>query len=224
MPKKSALLLGGSGLIGGHCLEYLLGDAYYSQVDVLVRRPLMMDHPKLRQHQVSFEQLNDHASKIQANDIYCCLGTIIKKAGSQSAFYEVDFTYPTEAAKLSFANGAERFLLVSALGANAGSKIFYNRVKGEVEEAIAEFGFQGFFIFQPSLLLGERQEKRPWEAYGQKAYQWFSFAFKGKLKQYRAIEAKAVAYAMVTVAKEQRQGKHVFKSHDIQSIYDQERD
>jgi len=223
MRKKMALLLGGSGLVGGHCLDYLLNDEYYTQVKALVRRPLSVEHPKLIQHQVSFDKLKDHLAKIKANDVYCCLGTTIKKAGSQKAFRKVDFSYPKEIAKLSLANGAEQFLLISALGANPNSLIFYNRVKGEVEQAIAQCGFQGFYIFRPSLLLGERKERRLSEEFGQKIFQWLSFGFMGVLKKYKPIEGKAVAFAMVEIAKEQRQGKQIFESSHIQSIYDQRR-
>ena len=213
--------MGGSGLTGGHCLEYLLNDAHYKQVVALVRQPLSAEHPKLIQHRVDFNQLNDCLDRIQINDVYCCLGTTIKKAGSQKAFHEVDFVYPAEIAKLSLANGAEQFLLISALGANPRSAIFYNRVKGEVEEAIARYGFKGFYIFRPSLLLGERQESRPAEKFGKNFFQWFSFVFKGVLQKYKPVESKAVAFAMVKVAKEQPLGKRIFESRQIQSIYDQ---
>ena len=221
MPQKTALLLGGSGLTGGHCLNYLLNDAHYKQVTALVRRPLSVEHPKLIQQQVDFNQLNDCLADMQINDVYCCLGTTIKKAGSQKAFYEVDFVYPTEIAKLSLANGAEQFLLISALGANLTSSIFYNRVKGEVEEAIGRYGFKGFYIFRPSLLLGKRQERRPAEKFGENFFQWFSFVFKGGLQKYKPIESRAVAFAMVEVAKKQPLGKRIFESRRIQAIYDQ---
>jgi len=224
MEQKTALLVGGSGLTGGHCLDYLLHDAHYTQVQALVRRPLSIEHPKLVQHQVDFKQLSDCLAGIQANDVFCCLGTTIKKAGSQTAFYEVDFTYPTEIAKLSIATGAEQFLFISALGANPGSAVFYNRVKGEVEEAIARYGFKGFYIFRPSLLLGKRQERRPAEEFGETFFRWFSFVFKGALQKYKPIESRAVAYAMVAVAKEQPLGKRIIESCRIQSIYDRLRD
>ena len=224
MTQKTALLFGGSGLTGGHCLDYLLHDTHYTQVQALVRHPLPIEHPKLVQHQVNFNQLNGGLAGIQANDVFCCLGTTINKAGSQTAFYEVDFTYPTEIAKLSIANGAEQFMLISALGANPGSAVFYNRVKGEVEEAIARYGFKGFYIFRPSLLLGKRQESRPAEKFGEIFFRWFSFVFKGPLQKYRPIESRAVAYAMVAVAKEQPLGKQIIESRRIQSIYDKRRD
>ncbi len=221
MVQKTALLLGGSGLTGGHCLEYLLNDAHYNQVVALVRRPLSVEHPKLIQHQADFHRLEDCLAGMRINDVFCCLGTTIKKAGSQKAFYEVDFVYPTEIAKLSLASGAEQFLLISALGADPGSAIFYNRVKGEVEEAIARYGFKGFYIFRPSLLLGKRRESRPAEKFGQKLFHWFSFIFKGFLQKYKPIESRAVAFAMVAVAKEQPLGKRIIESRRIQAIYDQ---
>lgn len=221
MPQKIALLLGASGLIGRHCLDYLLSDDHYDQVVVLVRRPLSVEHPKLIQQQVDFAQVEDYHSKIQATDVYCCLGTTIKKAGSREAFYEVDFTYPTEIAKLSIANGAERFLFVSALGANPRSSIFYNRVKGEVEQAIGQYGFKGFYVFRPSLLLGRRLERRPAEEFAEKISRWFSFVFKGWMKKYQPIKGKAVAFAMVEVAKESPFGKQIVESPQIQSIFDQ---
>lgn len=221
MPQKTALLLGASGLTGGHCLDYLLRDAHYKQVVALVRRPLPVEHPKLVQHQVDFTDLNNCPAGMQINDVFCCLGTTIKKAGSQKAFYEVDFVYPTEIAKLSLAMGAEQFLLISALGANPKSSIFYNRVKGKVEEAIAGYGFKGFCIFRPSLLLGERKENRPAEKFGEKLFSWFSFAFIGALQKYKPIESRAVAFAMVEVAREQLQGKRIVESSEMQSMYDQ---
>ena len=98
---KTALLIGASGLTGGHCLDYLLNDDHYSHVTTLVRRPLPIEHPKLIQHQTDFNHLNDSLAGIKADDVFCCLGSTIKKAGSQKAFYEVDFTYPAEIAKLS---------------------------------------------------------------------------------------------------------------------------
>jgi uncharacterized protein YbjT (DUF2867 family) len=223
MEQKTALLLGGSGLTGGHCLDYLLNDAHYKQVIAVVRRPLPVEHPKLIQHQVDFNQLDGCLADIKYNDVFCCLGTTIKKAGSQKAFYKVDFTYPTEIAKLSHACGAEQFMLISALGANPGSSVFYNRVKGEVEEAIARYGFKGFYIFRPSLLLGKRQEKRPAEQLGEKFFRLFSFVFKGGLQKYSPIESRAVAFAMVAVAKEYPLGKRIIESRQIQSIYDQQK-
>jgi uncharacterized protein YbjT (DUF2867 family) len=216
---KTALLIGSSGLVGSHCLDYLLADEYYSHVEILVRRPLAVEHPKLIQHELNFEQLNEEVSKIKVNDVYCCLGTTIKIAGSQEAFRAVDFTYPIEIAKLCRANGADQFLLVTALGANPNSSIFYNRVKGEVEASISKLDFKSIYIFQPSLLLGKRPNRRLGEEIGQNISKWLSFVFKGPINKYKPIEAKAVAFAMIQSSKTQLQGTQIIESSQIQAIY-----
>ncbi|HVF27949.1 MAG TPA: NAD(P)H-binding protein, partial [Pyrinomonadaceae bacterium] len=122
---RSALLVGATGLVGGHCLNLLLEDAAYQRVVALGRRMLPVVHQKLEQHVVDFDKLTDYAHLIRAQDIFCCLGTTIKKAGSREAFRRVDFTYPHEVARIAAENGAEQMLLVSALGADAKSRVFY---------------------------------------------------------------------------------------------------
>jgi uncharacterized protein YbjT (DUF2867 family) len=215
---KSALLLGASGLVGGHCLQRLLDDAAYGKVITLVRKPLALHHPKLEQQMVDFSDLQNYAHWVKAHDVYCCLGTTIKKAGSQAAFRQVDFTYPFEVAKIAAANGAGQFLIVTALGANSDSRIFYNRVKGEVEAAIAPLAFRAVHIFRPSLLLGERQEFRLGEKIGEGAAKIFSFLFVGPLRKYRPIEASVVAAAMVAVAKRNWAGANIYESDQIQAL------
>jgi len=217
---RSALLLGASGLVGGHCLDLLLEDDTYREVVTLGRRFLRRDHPKLKQYLIDFDRLSDQARLVRAQDVFCCLGTTIKKAGSKEAFYKVDFTYPCQAAKIAAQNGAEQFLLVSALGANARSSVFYNRVKGEVESAIGQLSFQGVQIFRPSLLLGERAEFRLVERMTERAATLVRFLLIGSLKKYRPIEARAVASAMIQVAQNHSPGVNVYESDRMQSIVD----
>ena len=133
-------------------------------------------------------------------DVFVALGTTIKKAGSQQAFYRVDYNYPFQVAYLAQQRGAQRFLMVSALGANAASRVFYNRVKGEAENAIRELGLPKVWFFRPSLLLGERAESRPGEKLGQAIGKWIAPLLVGRLRRYRPIEADAVAAAMVYTA------------------------
>ena len=213
---RSALLLGGSGLIGGHCLDLLLADQAYSRVVILVRKPLSRAHPKLQQSVADFDHLDRVAALLRVNDVFCCLGTTIKKAGSQEAFRQVDFEYPVALAKLAAQNGAAQFLLVTALGANPRSSIFYNRVKGEVEAAIQSLPFRAIHIFRPSLLVGRRAEIRLGEKIGEKVMQWFSFLFIAAWRKYRPIPARAVAVAMVNRAKEDRTGVHIHESDTMQ--------
>ncbi|MFN7930549.1 MAG: oxidoreductase [Blastocatellia bacterium] len=218
MNARKALLLGASGLIGGHCLTLLLQDETYQEVLVLVRKPLALTHPKLTQHVVDFDRLSDHAAVFQAEDVFCCLGTTIKKAGSQAAFRKVDFTYAYEAAQLAVAQGIRQFLLVSSLGADANSSVFYSRVKGELEIAVTSLPFQAISIFQPSLLLGERAEFRWGERIAEPVAKALSFLLLGPLRKYRAIEARTVAAAMIRVAKSAVQGVTVYESDRIQKI------
>ncbi|MGD0589438.1 MAG: NAD(P)H-binding protein [Bacteroidota bacterium] len=217
---KSALLVGASGLVGGHCLQFLLEESSYTRVVVLVRRPLLITHDKLVQHVVDFSELEILGECLTADDVYCCLGTTIKKAKTQEAFRKVDFDYPIKIAALAQHCGANQFLIVSSLGADPHSRIFYNRVKGEVEEAIRKISFTTINIFHPSILLGERTEHRTGEIAGAFIMSGLKYALIGPLKKYRAIQARDVAKAMVQVAQKNLKGVNIFDSMQIQEIAD----
>jgi uncharacterized protein YbjT (DUF2867 family) len=217
-PARTALLLGATGLVGGQCLRLLLDEDAYERVVVLGRRPLPVEHDKLEQHEIDFERLRDFTPLLQARDVFCCLGTTINKAGSEAAFRKVDFTYPTELARLCVEGGSEQFLIVSALGANAKSSIFYNRVKGEVEDTIARLPFKGIQIFRPSLLLGEREEFRRGERLAQQASKLLSPLFVGALAKYRPVAAREVAAAMLEVAIDCPAGVNLFESDRIRRM------
>lgn len=217
---RTAVLAGATGLTGSHCLNALLEDERYGTVTALVRRPLTLAHPKLRQVVIDFERLGEYAGHIHGDDLFCCLGTTIKKAGSPEAFSRVDLDYPEELARIASANGVRNFLVISALEAHSNSKILYGRVKGQMEEAVSQYAFEGLFIFRPSLLIGEREESRLAEGFGLKLYSFMPFLFSGPLKRIRPIAAEAVAGAMITVANASLKGKHVFLSKTIQKIFD----
>lgn len=218
MGTKSALLVGASGLVGGHCLQFLLEESSYTRVVVLVRRPLSIAHDKLVQHVVDFSEMETLGEYLTADDVYCCLGTTIKKAGTQEAFRKVDFDYPIKIAALAQHCGAAQFLLISSLGADPHSRIFYNRVKGEV--AIQKILFTAFHVFRPSLLLGERTEHRAGEKAGAFIMSGLKYALAGPLKKYRAIQARDVAKAMVRVAQMNLSGVNIFESQRVQEIAD----
>ncbi len=215
---KSALVLGATGLVGGHCLRLLVEDPAYGKVVAWVRKPLSFAHAKLEQQVVDFEHLANYAPLTKVNDVFCCLGTTIKKAGSQAAFRKVDFDYPLEIAKLAAKNGAGQFLTITAMGANPRSRIFYNRVKGEVEAAVTKLSFKAIGIFRPSLLLGEREERRLGEKIGEPLLKSINLFLVGPLRKYRAIGARVVARAMVEVAKKNLQGITIFESDKIQML------
>jgi uncharacterized protein YbjT (DUF2867 family) len=197
---RSALLVGMSGLVGGRLLNRLLAHPDYDRVTVWVRRPVSLQIHKFSQLVVDFERLSDYAAQFDAQDVYVALGSTIKKAGSQEAFRRIDFDYPLALARIARERGARRFLLVSALGADAHSRVFYNRVKGEVEQAVASVGIAQTWFFRPSILTGPRAEDRPGERVGIAVGKAIAPFLVGGLRKYRPIAADAVAAAMVYAA------------------------
>lgn len=191
------MLLGATGLTGGQVLQGLLAREEVNQVVALVRHRLPTLHDKLAQHEVDFDDLDAHASLFDVDAIICCLGTTIKKAGSQAQFRKVDLGYPLKAAELGRAHDVRAFILMSAIGASSSSTIFYNRVKGELEDALEDLGYPYLSIYHPSLLLGDRKEQRTAEALGIKAMPLVNRLLIGPLDKYRGIEAATVALAMV---------------------------
>ncbi len=212
---KTALLAGATGLIGKQLLDLLLQSDRYSVVKVVSRKPVETQHAKLQNLVVDFDQLSNHTSSLQADDVFCCLGTTIRKVKTQEAFRKVDYQYPLEIARMAFHLGATQYLLVSALGANAKSSIFYNRVKGEVEDAISHLGFKSLHIFRPSLLLGPRAETRSGEDAAKVFYKLFGFLFP---LRYKAIEGVKVARAMLAFAKTEESGIFFHESAELQKF------
>ena len=213
---RTALLAGATGLIGSHCLKLLLDDPAYSKVTIIARKKIELNHPKLVAVCINFDQLDELSAKIDpVDDAFCCLGTTLKAAGSKEAFHLVDYTYCLEYAKLALKLQAKQFLLVSSLGADSRSGVFYSRVKGELEDALKVLSFGALKIFQPSLLLGARTEVRAGEAIAQKILPALSPLFRGPLRKYKAIEGSDVAAAMVAVAKKDVPGSETFQSDRI---------
>jgi uncharacterized protein YbjT (DUF2867 family) len=215
---KTALVFGASGLIGGHVTQFLLLHPAYAKVVVFVRKPLRLEHPKLEQHPVDFDKPESFSHLVKGDDIFCCLGTTMAKAGSKAAFYKVDFTYPFQAAQMAAKNGVGQYLLVSSVGADPKSRFFYSRVKGELEAALRKLDFWSLHIFQPSVLLGERNENRWGEQVAGKIGKVFDRLTGGLLTKYRPIEADVVAKAMVSAAQGLKPGVHVYPSHWLQGL------
>ncbi|WP_460503201.1 NAD-dependent epimerase/dehydratase family protein, partial [Hymenobacter agri] len=163
---KTALLAGATGLIGSYLLPLLLASERYDKVIVVGRRAVPTLHPKLVQVTTELDQLEAVRLKLIADDVFCCLGTTMAQAGSKEAFFTVDFRYVVQLAALAAGNFAAQFLVVSSMGADADSRIYYSQVKGEMEAAVRQAPFRAIHIFRPSLLLGERAHPRLGERLG----------------------------------------------------------
>jgi uncharacterized protein YbjT (DUF2867 family) len=216
--QRSALLLGATGLVGGHCLDRLLAEQAYARVVVLGRRPAPHEHPKLEQHRVEFDRLGEHAERFAVDDVFCCLGTTIRMAGSQEAFRKVDLVYPYEAARLAVEQGARQFLLVSAIGADPTSRVFYNRVKGEAELAVQGLPFSRVVVVRPSLLRGERAEFRLGERIAEVLATPLAPLLRGPLAKFRPVHGRTVAAALVRLALEDRPGIRVVESDQLTRV------
>jgi uncharacterized protein YbjT (DUF2867 family) len=221
--KKSALVAGASGLIGRHCVELLLNHEAYTEVKILVRKPVAIRHPKLTVYVIDFDKLENHAEALIADDVFCALGTTIRKAGSQAAFRKVDFDYTVKIAALAQHADARQFLLVSSMGANPRSRIFYNQIKGDVEEAVRRIPFNAVQIFRPSLVLGKREERRSSEQIGAALMAALGWGLVGPMRRWKAVDAHSVARAMVASAQKNLSGFHVYQSDEIQRISDEAR-
>ncbi len=210
---QTAVIAGYTGLVGSHLLPLLLADGQYNRVIAVGRRAPQLEHERLHYQAVDFNQLHLDIDKVDV--VYCCLGTTIRKAGSREQFRLVDFQYPLNLAEACLELGARQFILVSSMGADKHSVFFYNRVKGEAEEAIISLGYSRTDICRPSILLGTRQEWRPAEQAGKLFMQAFAWLMWGPWRHYRPIRAATVARAMHCYGKQQASGEFVHLSDEL---------
>jgi uncharacterized protein YbjT (DUF2867 family) len=219
MPGKTAILIGATGLVGEHCLRLLLASPRYSRVIAVTRRPLSLRHKKLQVLELSFDRLGEGLSNVKADHAFCCLGTTIRKAGTKAEFHKVDYGYAFEFAHHMKANGAQHFLLVTALGANPGSSLFYNRVKGMLEMDTRGLGFDCLSIFQPSFLTGERSELRRGEALGIRLAALAAPFLRGPLSATHPVAGADVAAAMIAAAaNEKATGTRIYRYKEMQAL------
>ena len=197
---KTAILFGASGLIGSVLLPQLLADSFYSKVTIVVRKMLPIQHPKLVQLVGDLASLPGLSGQLRGNDVYISLGTTKAKTPDQAEYYRIDHDYPLQAARIGLQNGAQSVMIVSAVGANSGSKVFYVRTKGKTEEDVIALNYPHTHIFRPSMLMGDRLEKRPLEKFLISLFRVINPLFVGSAKKYRGIDVKDVASAMIRAA------------------------
>jgi uncharacterized protein YbjT (DUF2867 family) len=218
-----ALIAGATGLIGSQLVGMLAEDGDYDQVIVLSRRPVKLDLAGAEVVVIDFDQLQETLPRLLANrapeDIFCCLGTTIAKAGSQAEFRKVDYHYCLQLAKAGLELGARHFLLVSAMGANPSSRNFYSRTKGELERAVESLGYPRLTIFRPSLLDGDRGEKRLGEELALSLLRPLQGITEKLMPAYAPIAATQVAKAMQrTAASTNDRGVNIIKSDRIRRL------
>lgn len=215
IPTKSALLLGATGLTGSHLLNMLLDSKQYHSVIIYIRKPVNIHHPKLEERLIDYDTWQE---AVKADDVFCCLGTTIKKAKTREAFKKVDLEYPVKIAQLQYKAGSKKFLAVSAMGADSHSAIFYSQVKGEMETLLQQIGYGSLFIFRPSFITGDRKEKRAGESIGIGLSKLISPLLIGPLRKYKPVSAYAIAKAMLHGAQTETRGTQILLSDEIKKF------
>lgn len=223
MVGETAVVIGSTGLIGSELLRLLLEDKAFSEVRILVRKPVSFSHPKLKVQIVSFDNYAELKENIgPAHSCFCCIGTTQKKVqGDKDAYRKVDYNIPVNTANICIENGISKYLLVSSVGADKSSKNFYLQLKGSVEETLSRLEFESIHFFRPSVLLGNRKEFRAGEKFAQASMQLFSFIFIGQLKKYKPIKSIDVAQAMLVASKQQGTGIQVYEYEKIMELSQQ---
>lgn len=215
MMSRKAILIGATGLIGHYLLTKLLANENYREVLVISRKALHINHPKLKVLVVNFDDLANYAQEINGDDVFCCLGTTIKQTPDLSNYRKIDYQYPLDVARIALANGATAYHLVSSMGADVKSKMFYSRTKGEVERDLQKIPFPSIYIYRPSLLDGNRKEKRSAENILIGLMRLLNPILIGSLKKYRSIKIEKVADAMLIEGTANEIGIHIYESDKI---------
>lgn len=215
---KVAIVFGASGLVGSNLVKELNNNPGYGQIIVVVRTPLTFPSPKVREVPLAkFDSIDIADHQISSVHVFCCLGTTIKKAGTQEEFRKVDYELPLKIATWAKTYGIETIAVVSSIGANAKSNNFYLRTKGELEDSLKGLQFQNIVIVRPSLLLGTRNEFRLGEEFAKIFSGVLKLLLWGPLKKYRPIEANKVAKAMMRLVSS-NQKDMVFESDRLENI------
>ena len=197
---KTAIVLGSTGLTGSFLLDNLLSDARYKSIVLFNRKAIAKQHPKIKEIVVDLFNLEDYKDLFIADEVYCCIGTTASKTPNKEIYHKIDYGIPVTEAKICKTNKIETFVVISSLGADVNSKIFYSRTKGEMEKAVLDLNLKYSYILQPSMIGGQRHEKRLAEFNMKKLMKLADPLLLGKLKKYRTIRPNIIAKAMVLLA------------------------
>ncbi len=195
---KTAIIIGATGLTGGMLLDYLLEDPTYDKITLFSRRSVQKKHPKLEEQLLDLFALDEQKAVFTGDVVFCCIGTTKAKTPNKETYRKIDYGIPVVAAKLAKQNGIHTFIVISAMGANPKSRVFYNQIKGEMERDVLQQGIKNTFILQPSLIGGNRKERRIGERMAQVFMNYFGFLVP---KKYKMIHPEAIAKAMQILAR-----------------------
>ena len=215
---KTAIVFGATGLVGSLLLQHLCESPVYSQVITFSRKSIHFNHPKLKEVFNYFTDLSSIKKSLYGDDLFCCIGTTIKKAGSQENFRKIDFEMPVQLAKMAEENKIKGFFVVSSIGADSRSSNFYLRTKGEMEKEVLDCNIPKIAVVRPSMLLGKRNEFRFGEEVGKIIMKSFSFLIQGKYRKYRAIKAETVAKALILIANDDSCDQDIYESDELNEI------
>lgn len=214
---KTAIILGATGATGGLLLQHLIADNSYINIKLFLRKSTGVKHAKVQEFVGNIVDLEQFKSDFTADEVFCCIGTTKAKTKDQEQYKAIDFGIPAKAAKLAKQNNIPFFAVISAMGANAKSSIFYNKTKGEMENAVLAQNVEHTYILRPSLIKAKRNEKRLGEDLGNAVFSVLNYLMIGSLKKYRTIKAESIAYALWQLPKK-KLSKNIILSDEIKEI------
>ena len=211
---KTAVLLGATGLVGSALLKQLIDDPEYIRIITIVRKPFKINHPKIKQMVVDFNKPESFKDHIKGDVLFSSFGTTLKKAGSKKNQFKIDFTYQYEVAKAASENGIKKYVLVSSAGADPKSSIFYSKIKGELDKEVSNLSFDHITILRPSMLDGDRKEKRTGERIGLKMMNAL-LPYLPFFKKYRHIRDSIVARAMLNAVGSKNDEYNIYELEQV---------
>ncbi len=214
---KTAIILGATGLTGNILVKKLLVDNRYSNIKIFTRKPLRLENPKVTEILCDLLDIDSYKENFYGDEVFCCIGTTTKKTPNKELYKKIDFGIPVNSAALCKQNGIDTFLVMSSMGANARSSIFYNRTKGEMEAGVLHQNIKNTYILRPSIIFGNRDEKRLGEKIGIILMKILQPLLIGSLRKYRGIKAEDIAKAMIRLANN-GDDKQIILSDEIQRI------
>jgi uncharacterized protein YbjT (DUF2867 family) len=217
MEGKTAIVFGATGLVGNLLIEEMETSKKYSTIRIFVRQTTGITLPGIEEIVTDFSDRESLAGQVRGDDLFICLGTTIKKAGSIANMEKIDRDLPVMVARMAHNSGTKRVAVVSSIGATTSSKNYYLRIKGEMEQGIIELGFERTVIVRPSMLLGDRKEKRAGEIIGKVMMKTVQPLLAGKMKKFRAIHGRDVARSMITLVQGEP-GISIIESDELQRI------